>query len=60
MTEEYDPRYMLSQIERLQWENTNLRRILIVTGIDMDKVNEMIGLDAWVKEKLKRQGEIKA
>ena len=52
--EEYDPRYMLSQIERLTWEGHVLRRALIVSGADMDKIDT--GNEAWMREKTKRMG----
>lgn len=50
-SEEYDPEYMLRQMERLQWENHQLRRVLIIMGADMDKINEMTGLEAWIEER---------
>lgn len=58
MLEEYNAKYMLGQIERLQWENHHLRMFLTLTGVDMDKINEMIGLGAWIKEKTRREGRI--
>ncbi len=54
MTEKYDPRYMLSQIEKLQWENHRMRMLLIINGADMDKVDKLTGLEAWMREKTKR------
>ena len=49
---EYDPDYMLSQIERLTWEGHVLRRALIVSGADMDKIDT--GNEAWMVEKERR------
>ncbi len=49
---EYDPDYMLSQIERLTWEGHVLRRALIVSGADMDKIDT--GNEAWMAEKKRR------
>ena len=46
---EYDPAYMLSQIERLTWEGHVLRRALIVSGADMDKIDT--GNEAWMAHK---------
>ncbi len=57
MDEKYDPRYMLNQIERLQWENHHLRITLIVSGADIDKINESINLESWIKEKTRRRGK---
>lgn len=49
---EYDPPYMLRQIERLTWEGHVLRRALIVSGADMDKIDT--GNEAWMAEKKRR------
>jgi len=48
---ENDPRYMLSQIERLTWEGHQLRRALIVSGANMDEVKEMTNNEAWMAAK---------
>ena len=48
---ENNPRYMLSQIERLTWEGHQLRMLLIANGADMDEVREMTNNEAWMATK---------
>lgn len=47
---ENDPRYMLSQIERLTWEGHQLRKALIVSGANMDEVKKITNNEAWMAE----------
>ena len=46
-----DPRYMLSQIERLTWEGHQLRMALIASGANMDEVKKMTNNEAWMTTK---------